>query len=186
MVFYRLFVSFFRLETFSSIILLKTFSGPLSWESSFFSISFILRFGLFIISWISWMFWDRSFLHFTFCLTVVSMSYMVPSTPEILSSISCILLVMLSFMTPVLFPWFSIYSVVLFSDLFNGFIFTFRFWMVFSNSFTCLCIFSGIFLNGFVCFYFKGCFLFSCVLLYLFMGIMYFLKSTIIIIRCDF
>lgn len=103
-----------------------------------------------------------------------------------MSCTSYILLVMLSFMTPVLFPWFSIYSVVLFSDLFNGFIFTFRFWMVFSNSFTCLCIFSGIFLNGFVCFYFKGCFLFSCVLLYLFMGIMYFLKSTIIIIRCDF
>jgi hypothetical protein len=29
-------ISFFRLEKFSSIILFKTFSGPLSWESSLF------------------------------------------------------------------------------------------------------------------------------------------------------
>jgi hypothetical protein len=36
------------------------------------------------------MFWVRSFLHFAFSLTVVSMFSMVSSTPEILSSISYI------------------------------------------------------------------------------------------------
>ena len=31
----------------------------------------ILRFGLLIVSWISWIFWDTSFLHFAFSLTVL-------------------------------------------------------------------------------------------------------------------
>jgi hypothetical protein len=35
---------FFRLEKFSSTFLLKIFTGPLSWESSFSSIPIILRF----------------------------------------------------------------------------------------------------------------------------------------------
>jgi hypothetical protein len=43
------------------MILLKMFSGPLSWESLLSSISILLRFGLFIVSWISWMFWVRRF-----------------------------------------------------------------------------------------------------------------------------
>jgi hypothetical protein len=41
------------------------------------------------------MFWVRIFLHFTFSLIVVSVFSMVSSVPEILSSVSCILLVML-------------------------------------------------------------------------------------------
>jgi hypothetical protein len=57
--------SFFRLGKFSSIVLLKMFAGPLSWNSSLSSIPVILRFGL-IVSWISWMFWVRSFLPFAF------------------------------------------------------------------------------------------------------------------------
>jgi hypothetical protein len=38
---------FFMLEKFSSMILLKTLPGPLSWESSFSCILIILIFGLF-------------------------------------------------------------------------------------------------------------------------------------------
>jgi hypothetical protein len=64
---------FFMLGKFSSIILLKIFTSPLSWKSSFLSIPIILRFGLLIVSWISWMFWVRILLHFIFSLIVVSM-----------------------------------------------------------------------------------------------------------------
>jgi hypothetical protein len=73
--------------------LLKMFPGPLSWESLLSSISIILRFGLFIVSWISWMFGVRSIFMFYifFDYIFVSMFSMVSSTPEILSSVSCIL-----------------------------------------------------------------------------------------------
>jgi hypothetical protein len=49
------------------------------------------------------MFLVRSFLLFVFSLTVVSVSSMVSSMPEILSSISYILLVMPASVTPTLF-----------------------------------------------------------------------------------
>ena len=42
-----LYLHFFKLENFSSMVLLKIFSGPLNWYSSFFSVTIILRFGIF-------------------------------------------------------------------------------------------------------------------------------------------
>jgi hypothetical protein len=49
-------ISPFRLGKFSSIFLLKIFTGPLSWQSLHSSIPIILRFGLLIVFWTSWMF----------------------------------------------------------------------------------------------------------------------------------
>ena len=135
-------ISFFRLGKFSSVILLKIFTGPLSWESSLSSIPMILRLGLLIVSWISWMFWVRIFLHFAFPLIVVLIFSMESSAPEILSSISCILLVLLAYMTLDLFLRFSISSVVSLCDIFIVSIHIFRYWMVLFNSFAYLVVFS--------------------------------------------
>jgi hypothetical protein len=142
-------ISFFRLGKFSSIILLKIFTGTLSWESSFSFIPIILRFHFLIVSWISWMFWVRSFLYFAFSLSVVSMFSMVFSASEILSSVSCILLVMLISMTLGLFFRFSIFSVFYIQYFFIVFISIFRSWMGLFSFFTCLVVFSCNLLRDF-------------------------------------
>lgn len=53
-----------KVRIFSSIILLKIFSGSLSWDYFAASIPIVLRFGLFIVSLIFWMFCVMNFFRF--------------------------------------------------------------------------------------------------------------------------
>jgi hypothetical protein len=88
-------------------------------------------------------------LHFAFSLIVVSMFSLVSSVPELLSSISCILLGVLASMSPDLFCGFSISRIVFLCDLFIVSTYIFRSWMVLFNSFTCLVVFSCYSLGDF-------------------------------------
>ena len=88
------------------------------------------------------MFWGRIFLHFAFSLIVVSIFSMVSSAPEILSSISCILFVLLATLAPDFFSRFSIFRVVSLCYFFIVSTSIFRSWMFLFNSFTCLVVFS--------------------------------------------
>jgi len=99
------------------------------------------------------------------------------SAPEILSSISCILLLMLAFMVPDFFPRISISRVVSFCDSFIVSTSLFRSWMVL---FTCLVMFSCNFLRDF---YVSSLMASSCLPVF---SCIFFLKSSIIIMRSDF
>jgi hypothetical protein len=85
------------------------------------------------------------FLHFAFSLIVVSMFSMESSAPEILSSISCILLLVLlvlASMVPDFFPRVSISRVLSLCVSFIVSTSLFRSWIVLFNSITCLDVFS--------------------------------------------
>ena len=157
------------------MILLKIFSGTLSWESSPFSIPIILRFGFFIVSQISWMFHVTVFLDLAFSLTNVLIPSSISSKPETLSSNSCILLVILA-------------SKVLVSRLpklcfLYCFYFHFQFLIRFVNF---LFDYGFLYFFIFIPFLFKGLYVFDCIFLYLFKGFVSSLNVSTIFIRLDF
>jgi hypothetical protein len=82
-------------------------------------------------------------------------------------------------MTPDLFPRFSNSRVVTLCDFFIVSISIFRFWIVLFISFTSLIVFSCNSLRDFLCFLFKGVYLFTCVLLYFFKGFIYVLLRVL-------
>lgn len=98
----------FRLENFSSVILLKIIFWAL--ELRFFY-SCGSYFSLFKMSQISWLFSIRHSSYLTYSFTDASISSIISSTPEILCSVSPILLVILVSIAPVHLSDFSVYKI---------------------------------------------------------------------------
>lgn len=119
---------------------------------TFFSIPIIIWFGLFIVFQISSMFYVKNSLDFSFSFTDLLISSIISYTPDILSSISCILLVMIMYVLLVVFPWFSISRIASVCIFFNASSSLFRSWSVLFISFTSVIIFSCNYLNLFFSF----------------------------------
>ena len=96
-----------------------------------------------MVSQISWMFWVTNFFYFVFSLADILIFSIVLSTPEILSSIPCILLVMLMSVLPVFLPRFSISRIASVCVFLYCFHFTFHV-LDLIISFTFLILFSCI------------------------------------------
>ena len=97
-------ISFYRLENFSFVVLLKIFSGPKSWDTLPSFIPTILKLSLFIASQISWKFCIFFFfLDLTFSLVDILIYSVVFSMPERVS---------LSFLV---FCWWCLCMLFLFS-----------------------------------------------------------------------
>ena len=174
----------FWLGKFTSIILLKIFTGALRWNFPFSFIPIICRFGLLFESRISCMFLVRIILHFLWLLYPCSLWNLLHLG---LSRPSLVLLLMLVSLVSYFFPSVSIYRVVSLWGFFTISTSILRSWMDLFNSVTSLVVFSCNSLWDFclsslrsstcvavisynslrdsLCFLFKGFYLFSGVLL---------------------
>lgn len=114
---------FFKLGKFFPKVSMNTFSVPLRWSP----IPICLRFVLFMVSQISSIFCVKILLNLTFSLIKESVFSIVSLTLEIIFSISCIMLVMLTSVNPDHLPRYS-----------NSKIFYFVFFYIASVSFQVL------------------------------------------------
>ena len=129
----------FWLGKFSSISLLKIFTGALRWNFPFSFIPIICRFGLLFESLISCMFWVRIILHFLWLLYPCSLWNLLHLG---LSLPSLVLLLMLVSPVSYFFPRVSIYRVVSLWVFFTISTSILRSWMDLFNSVTSLVVFS--------------------------------------------